>query len=482
MLVHRSVFVRITFFMFGLGALAGFARAEDSLWMTDFAAAKAKAKAEKKLLLVDFTGSDWCGWCKKLVAEVFSKDEFKKEAPKKFVLVELDYPTPAKKEKQSAELQKQNEELQKRYRVQGYPSILVMDAEGSVIAKTGYQEGGPENYVKHLDKFIAVYDDVVKMTKDAEKVQGVDRVKALDKVVDVYSTKLSNPDGDAVVALAKQIVALDPDNKSGLKIKYQLIVLNAEFSELMDQEKFVEARGTADKVLTLPGATAEQKQGACMNLCECCFSHGDFVGLVGCLKKGIEAGPETEQAKQFKSLATRFQPMAEAQEEIVKLKTELEKASGIDRAKVLDKLVDAQSKLPAKRGGEELDKWSREIITLDADGKAGLKIKHEFRLLVGDAGKQLRAGKKTEGLALIDKAIALPGIKGEQIQQAHFIVAVYYLNNRDMEKGVENLKKALEADPKSKQATNIKMLIQQFDRDSKPKKDDKKVEKKDEKK
>ena len=91
-----------------------------SLWQTDFAAAKAKAKAENKLLLVDFTGSDWCGWCMKLVAEVFSKDAFKTEAPKKFVLVELDYPTPAKK-KQSAELQKQNEGLGQAVQDSGLP-------------------------------------------------------------------------------------------------------------------------------------------------------------------------------------------------------------------------------------------------------------------------------------------------------------------------------------------------------------------------
>ena len=57
-----------------LGMFAGIARAEDGPWQTDFEAAKAQAKAEKKIMLVDFTGSDWCGWCIKLKDEVFEKD------------------------------------------------------------------------------------------------------------------------------------------------------------------------------------------------------------------------------------------------------------------------------------------------------------------------------------------------------------------------------------------------------------------------
>ena len=105
---------------------------QEGLWQTDFEAAKSKAKAEKKLLLVDFTGSDWCGWCIKLKGEVFDKESFKTAAPKQFVLVELDFP---QQKKLSDELKKQNAELQKRYKVLGFPTILVLDAEGQVVAR-----------------------------------------------------------------------------------------------------------------------------------------------------------------------------------------------------------------------------------------------------------------------------------------------------------------------------------------------------------
>lgn len=67
-------------------------RAEGPAWLTDAAKAQAQAKAEKKLVLLDFTGSDWCGWCIKLNKEVFSKPEFAEYAKKNLVLVEVDFP------------------------------------------------------------------------------------------------------------------------------------------------------------------------------------------------------------------------------------------------------------------------------------------------------------------------------------------------------------------------------------------------------
>src|SRR3954452_1427550 len=69
-----------------------FASAAKEGWIDDLEKAKAQAKAENKKILLDFTGSDWCGWCKKLDAEVFSQPEFKEYAAKKLVLVELDFP------------------------------------------------------------------------------------------------------------------------------------------------------------------------------------------------------------------------------------------------------------------------------------------------------------------------------------------------------------------------------------------------------
>jgi len=121
-------------------------------WMTDFDAAKAKAKAENKAMLVDFTGSDWCGWCIKLDKEVFSKAAFKDYASENLVLVEIDFP---RKKEQSAELKAQNQALAEKYGIRGFPTILIMDGDGKVLKKTGYRRGGPEKYIEHLKGILA---------------------------------------------------------------------------------------------------------------------------------------------------------------------------------------------------------------------------------------------------------------------------------------------------------------------------------------
>ena len=127
----------------GLLGLATFpASAGGEGWSHDFEAAKKQAAEQKKDLLVDFTGSDWCGWCIKLNEEVFSHDPFKTGVADKFVLVEIDFPRD--KSKLSDETQKQNAMLQKQFSIQGFPTILLMDAAGLPYAQTGYQAGGPK--------------------------------------------------------------------------------------------------------------------------------------------------------------------------------------------------------------------------------------------------------------------------------------------------------------------------------------------------
>ena len=121
-------------------------------WETDFEKASAKAKAEGKHMLLDFSGSDWCGWCIKLDEQVFSKKAFKDYAEKELVLVLVDFP---QSKPQSDALKKQNDALQKKYKIRGFPTVIILDSEGKQVAKTGYQAGGPEAYVAHLKAEIA---------------------------------------------------------------------------------------------------------------------------------------------------------------------------------------------------------------------------------------------------------------------------------------------------------------------------------------
>lgn len=117
-------------------------------WIEDYKAALAQAKASHKRILLDFTGSDWCGWCKKLDAEVFATPEFKKYAASKLVLVKVDFPHSIA---QSDAVKKQNQELQSKFGIEGYPTIIVLSSEGKQIGKAGYQPGGPSAFIKTLE-------------------------------------------------------------------------------------------------------------------------------------------------------------------------------------------------------------------------------------------------------------------------------------------------------------------------------------------
>lgn len=101
-------------------------------WSDDYAKSLEKAKLENKLVLLDFTGSDWCGWCMKLDDEVFSKTKFKSYAKEHLVLVELDFPRGGSLSKKTKE---QNAELKSKFGVSGYPTIVIVDAEGKEVAR-----------------------------------------------------------------------------------------------------------------------------------------------------------------------------------------------------------------------------------------------------------------------------------------------------------------------------------------------------------
>ncbi len=105
-----------------------------------------KATKEKKIVLVD-AYTAWCGWCKKLQADVFSKTEFIEWAKKNVVLLELDFP---RGKTLSPELQQQNNSLQQTFQVRGYPTIWIFNlnktADGQKFDIDSYGSlGYPQN-------------------------------------------------------------------------------------------------------------------------------------------------------------------------------------------------------------------------------------------------------------------------------------------------------------------------------------------------
>lgn len=131
-------------------ALLVAASARAAEWTEDYASALAKAKKEHKLVLLDFTGSDWCVWCKRIDLEVFSTPKFKEFADERLVLVTVDFP---REHPQKDEIKAQNKGLAEKFGVEAYPTLIVLDpAEKVVFKQEGYEEGGPEAFIAKFPK------------------------------------------------------------------------------------------------------------------------------------------------------------------------------------------------------------------------------------------------------------------------------------------------------------------------------------------
>ncbi len=123
----------------------------DLKWYDNLDSAIQVAKKENRPILMNFTGSDWCVWCKKLNAEVFSKDDFVNYAKNNLVLVKIDFP---EKTFQAPQVAYYNKQLAQRFGVQGYPTIVLLDSKGYIKATTGYVQGGADNYIQHLKNLL----------------------------------------------------------------------------------------------------------------------------------------------------------------------------------------------------------------------------------------------------------------------------------------------------------------------------------------
>jgi protein disulfide-isomerase len=122
-------------------------------WQTDLPKALAEAKSENKMVLMDFTGSDWCVWCIKFDKEALATQEFKDYAASNLMLVQLDFPN---SKPQGSDLKQANAQLQTQYKVEGFPTFVALNADGKEIGRqVGYSEGGAKAFIAKLEGFKA---------------------------------------------------------------------------------------------------------------------------------------------------------------------------------------------------------------------------------------------------------------------------------------------------------------------------------------
>ena len=271
-------------------------------WLTDMDAAKKEAAEQKKDLMIEFTGSDWCPPCMQLRANVFSKPDFQKEAQKNFVLLELDYP---RRKKQSAEVKAANRKLAEQYGVTSFPTIVFADASGKPFG--GFVGGRPredvmkamQDALKNKEALQAAEANVAKASTDEAKVAALMEVLKLapkDYVDNFY--------GDVKAEIKK----LDKDDKSGLK------AADAHADQLKKEQKEVQdylagkmtANTTPAEALQVVKSYPNrdkllpetQQELLMMEFGTFLNSTGDVDGAVLILDKVAELKPGTEAGQQ----------------------------------------------------------------------------------------------------------------------------------------------------------------------------------------
>lgn len=126
----------------------------DTEWLSDFDQSKQKASQENKLILLNFSGSDWCAPCIKLKKDVFEQDVFTVYAEKHLVLLRADFPRLKKNQLPVAQV-KHNEKLAEKYNPQGkFPYTLLLTGDGTVVYEwDGYPGVSPEEFVDQIKKY-----------------------------------------------------------------------------------------------------------------------------------------------------------------------------------------------------------------------------------------------------------------------------------------------------------------------------------------
>jgi len=288
-------------------------------WMTDFEAAKKKAAAENKTLLLEFTGSDWCPPCRMLGKNVFSKAEFVAEASKKFVLVELDYP---RAKPQPAELKLQNRALQAKYSITSYPTILLIDAKGRPFARAGFLRGGPAEYNKLLVTLLTQEGARDKGFAAAKTLEGKEKANALEEALKVMKGVPYNMYAEELATIAK----LNPESEFASRE-----LLNVQLAKLDTKADAEAALKAVDLHITKFKVEGDAKQKILLTMVNPLIKGYHFDILEAELPKIVAVNPDSRIGKGLDNFAKARLGMLK--EKMLKEKAEKEAAEKAEAEK-----------------------------------------------------------------------------------------------------------------------------------------------------
>ncbi|MEM8738360.1 MAG: thioredoxin family protein [Planctomycetota bacterium] len=279
-------------------------------WTDDYPAAQARAAAEGKDLLLDFTGSDWCVPCVALKQNVFDTPAFQSAVPQDFVLVQVDFPQNVV---QPPALAAQNRELYSRYQIPSFPTIVLTDPEGRPYGMTHFVPESPDPYLDLLEAFQAQRAARDQAFADAEIAEGTSRAQALDRAMEAVGADLAVRHYADVV---DEIIAADPDNTAGLKAKYvalqRSVMIEAALQEalaLLGTGNLGAGLERIDQIIAEYQPEPLQLQLMIAIKGETQFQLGETERAIELFNEALGHAPESDLANQLRSILQQLESM-----------------------------------------------------------------------------------------------------------------------------------------------------------------------------
>lgn len=293
-------------------------------WLTSYDEAIKKAQATQKPIVLFFTGSDWCGWCTKLEEESLNTPQFAEAVGDKLIFVKLDFPM---YKAQDPKITAQNKQLQKRFDVRSYPSIIILDANQNKIGNTGYRAGGGKQFAAHLFGIVNDYSSYKQkmssldsshldgkelkqlyqkasefhFASDLNKIvkKGLDSDKSLFFLTEKYRVLVNEGrihDKEAK-AIKAQLIAMDPQNERYTFYNIALIEFEA-YCEEMETEKYscdLAVAPLIDYINKHHGQDSENIWRLNMIISQVYLDRNNMEQALKYAKLAQEAAPETAQ-------------------------------------------------------------------------------------------------------------------------------------------------------------------------------------------
>lgn len=453
---------------------------DEGIWTVNFEFAKKIAKEKDLNLLLLFTGSDWCHWCKKLNEEVFSQEAFQQEVVKMFVPVKFDFPSSFKFPKEIADGYAAERD---KYGVRGYPTVVLTDCEGNAFAVCGYQPGGAEGYITLLNNLVdgkKELDAKVAELKDGDAAAVSELYNALEE----YSEKFK--DSPCVKEGLKKYYDIcrekSPEISRALereeKIKQRLAEIDEQYKigpgydpSEATPEKAQQAVADYEAVINSFSLEGEKKQEVLMKMAFAYITVQEDEKAQEYLDKAVEAAPESEIAEMIRETRSA-QEVEELMENVNQMVIDDKKDEAIQ---ALDKRLETEEDMNNKIMLTSV-KAEIQVLFDDIEGakenfnkciemcgneeateqfKTRLNELDPFNKTVTQSQLYALRGNPAEMAAAIEKAIEQYNPDPASLQKALVMQAQAYMEARNEAKAKETIKKAIDVDPETDLAKEL---------------------------